>query len=92
MDLSNSLGVWTGFISEQGQVVGCCEYGNETLVSVKFEEFFDWLRNYSATWNDVVAGLSISRAELQLHWLRFKLVFFSPSIEIFILLSEGLYL
>ena len=31
--------------SEQGQMLGCCEHGNEPLCSVKCGEFLDHLRS-----------------------------------------------
>jgi hypothetical protein len=32
--------------SDSGQVAGCCQYGNEPLVSIKYGEIFNWVRNY----------------------------------------------
>ena len=32
-------------IRRQGQVVGCCEHGNEHLMSIKCWKFHDWMRN-----------------------------------------------
>ena len=29
------------YSSQQGQVAGCCKYGNETSGSIKWEEFLD---------------------------------------------------
>jgi hypothetical protein len=32
-------------VSRQGQLAGCCEHGNEHLVSIKWEEFIYYLDN-----------------------------------------------
>ena len=74
------VGVWTVFIcSDQGQVAGCCECGNEPSGSIKCGEFLDQLRTSqllkknSAPWSYLVSQLASQLIQL-VGWLVAQLV------------------
>jgi hypothetical protein len=37
---------WINLAQDKGQLVGCCDEGDERLGSIIFEEIFDYLRKY----------------------------------------------
>jgi hypothetical protein len=40
-------------------VTGCCEYGSESLSSIKCGEFVEWLRNCSRSENDAAPRMYV---------------------------------